>query len=257
MNARTLKCKKRYTNISKLIRQGSTAKEIAVKLNIDVTRIYTDINRFGNKRDRVLIQHNTTLSSNMLERIERAKQNLNRSNTSRIVLARERFYKIIKPLIWSGMTSIDIKKQLNLKSRSAVVKSVEKYGALQDIEQLKHNGVVKKRDALLRLMENKTSKPEIMLYNIVKLYYPSAQHKYKILSDKQYYWELDIAVPGIKLNFEYDGYYWHKNNKQRDEHRDAILKKQGWRILRFTYQESPTLEELEYDFKHRVLFLSR
>ncbi|CAB5226454.1 Domain of unknown function DUF559 [uncultured Caudovirales phage] len=254
MNVRTIECLNRYKNIiKKRINQGHTAVEIAVELKVDVTRIYTDIKRFGSEKDFLLLRHNVSTSLAMIDRVEKAKRNLINSNYSRVELARDRFNKIIKPLIWSGMTTIDIKKQLNLKTRSAIAKSVEKYGTLRDVEQLKHNGIIKKRDALVRLMKNKTSKPEIMLYNIVKLYYPGAQHKFKILSDKQYYWELDVVVPEIKLNFEYDGYYWHKDNKQRDDHRDSFLKKQGWRVFRFNYSKSPTLEELERDFRHRVL----
>jgi hypothetical protein len=256
MNTRTIKCQQRYkNNIKRLIKQGRTVAEIANKLKIDTTRVYADVKRFGNAGDVLMLQRNTALSPAIKNRLEQAKRNLHDSNYYRSELARERFVEVIRPLIWEGVTAVDIKNQLKLKARSAVARSVKKYGNTQDIAQLRHNGIVKKRDALLKLMVNKTSKPEIMLYNIVKLYYPSAQHKYKILSDKQYYWELDIAIPEIKLNLEYDGYYWHKDNKQRDEHRDLFLKKQGWRVIRFNYKASPTFEELERVFKRRVPFL--
>lgn len=256
MNARTVKCLQRYkNNIKKLIKQGHTVVEISNKLKIDTTRVYADIKRFGGKEDALTLHRNTAGSPAMINRLEQAKRNLHDSNYYRSELARERFVKVIRPLIWEGLTAVDIKNQLKLKARSAIARSVKKYGNIQDITQLRHNGIVKKRDALLKLMVNKTSKPEIMLYNIVKLYYPSAQHKYKILSDKHYYWELDIAIPEIKLNLEYDGYYWHKDNKQRDEHRDLFLEKQGWRVTRFNYKVTPTFEELEREFKHRVPFL--
>ena len=88
-------------------------------------------------------------------------------------------------------------------------------------------------------MKDKTSKPEKMLFDILKEIYPSAKHKYKIINDKNYYWEMDIAIPEIKLNVEYDGEYWHKNNRIRDSKKDLFLVANGWKIIRIEYKDSP------------------
>jgi len=256
MNKRTINCLYRYnTLIKKLINEEKTVKEIAYKLNIDITRVYTDIKRFGTKEDLVQIRNNELSSIERKNKINQAKQNCKTANYKRAMQNKKRFENIVRPLIWSGMSTIDIKNQLKLKATSAISRSVKKYGNALDNEQLKHNGIVKKRNALLKLMSDKTSKPEHMLFNITKEYFPSAQHKFKILSDKQYYWELDVAIPEIMLNLEYDGYYWHRNNTVRDNHRDNILKERGWNIIRFKYSETPSLENLENEFKHRVLSL--
>ena len=42
----------------------------------------------------------------------------------------------------------------------------------------------------------------------------------------------DFFIPSKKLIIECDGRYWHK--KKRDNVRDNVLKKQGYKILRFT-----------------------
>ena len=89
----------------------------------------------------------------------------------------------------------------------------------------------------------------------VKEKFPSAVLEYKVaISNRNVY--LDIAVPEFKLNFEYDGLYWHnsynrKDKKYNDEERDKELKKLGWQIFRFQYLANPTKQKLEEDYNGR------
>jgi len=43
---------------------------------------------------------------------------------------------------------------------------------------------------------------------------------------------LDVAIPKLKINFEYDGVYWHKNTKSIDADRDELLNKKKWKVIR-------------------------
>lgn len=75
------------------------------------------------------------------------------------------------------------------------------------------------------------SKPQIVLYKEIKTIYPDAKLEYPItISTKKTIW-LDIAIPRLKLNYEYDGNYWHQN-KDKDIKRDKMLIKLGWKIIR-------------------------
>jgi len=44
---------------------------------------------------------------------------------------------------------------------------------------------------------------------------------------------IDIALNRMGLNIavEYDGWFWHSHQTERDEQRDAVLLENGWRIL--------------------------
>ena len=51
----------------------------------------------------------------------------------------------------------------------------------------------------------------------------------------KYSFILDFAFPDKKLAIEADGEPWHSTPqaKRRDKYRDNILKKQGWKVIRF------------------------
>ena len=54
----------------------------------------------------------------------------------------------------------------------------------------------------------------------------------------------DVAVflpDGQKLDFEYDGRFWHSSDEQRerDRRRDLASFEDGWKVARFRGDESP------------------
>jgi very-short-patch-repair endonuclease len=60
----------------------------------------------------------------------------------------------------------------------------------------------------------------------------------RILTFEQFYpvrsgFILDFAFPEQKLGVECDGEKWHPPNNRKDRFRDWILKRDGWKILRF------------------------
>lgn len=76
------------------------------------------------------------------------------------------------------------------------------------------------------------SKPQQKLFSVAKLKYPARQ---VILNHPVSYetgtFFLDVAIPSLKLDFEYDGSYWHQD-KEKDGRRDQILKALGWEVIR-------------------------
>jgi hypothetical protein len=70
------------------------------------------------------------------------------------------------------------------------------------------------------------SAPQLKLYEMVKEKYPTA-----VLEYPKYGFCLDIAIPELKLCFEYDGSYWH--DKEKDKKRDEIMAGFGWKTIRY------------------------
>jgi G:T-mismatch repair DNA endonuclease (very short patch repair protein) len=71
------------------------------------------------------------------------------------------------------------------------------------------------------------SKPQVQLYEMVKLLYPSA-----ILNYLYGKYCIDIAIPEPKIAIEYDGSYWHQD-KEKDVKRQKELEERGWRFIRY------------------------
>jgi len=78
------------------------------------------------------------------------------------------------------------------------------------------------------------SKPQLALFKIIKEWFHPfdvfCNHRVRKKDGGNYY--LDVAIPMFKLNFEYDGKYWHSLNKESDRIRDLYLKSIGWSVIR-------------------------
>jgi len=229
-----------------------SAKEIAKKCNLDPSIISDEVKRFGSEEDKKKIKENGKIK---LLNDNKLKTNFGENN-KRLEKSKKLFFEKIKPLIWKGVTSVDIANILGYTKNGDICirKHIKRFGREEDYKQLLQNGINKRRDTLILLMKNKTSVPEKMLFDIIKEIYPSAKHKYKIINDKNYYWEMDVAIPEIKLNIEYDGEYWHKNNRDRDYKRDLFLISKGWKIIRIEYKDSPTYETLLKEVMEKCAF---
>lgn len=81
------------------------------------------------------------------------------------------------------------------------------------------------------------SKPQLELYKKILKLCPYAIINYPSLN-----YSIDIAIPFLNIAIEYDGSYWHNDN--HDNKRDEKLKKEGWKIFRFT-DRIPNIKELK------------
>lgn len=73
-----------------------------------------------------------------------------------------------------------------------------------------------------------TSSQQIMLYDILVELYGNCKLNYPCGNN---FLDCVIEYNGIKIDIEYDGWYWHQN-KQRDRRRDEFVKSQGYKIFR-------------------------
>ena len=80
------------------------------------------------------------------------------------------------------------------------------------------------------------SKGQQALFEKLKQTYPDATMEYPISTTRDWTIWLDIAIPSSKIDYEYDGEYWHNLNQQRgkrsDTERDKILTNLGWKVIR-------------------------
>lgn len=74
----------------------------------------------------------------------------------------------------------------------------------------------------------KTSKPQIKLYEIIKQKHPNAELNYPYSACSL---DVFVDIDGIKIDVEYDGYFYHQD-QQRDIKRDKFLQSQGFKTLR-------------------------
>lgn len=78
--------------------------------------------------------------------------------------------------------------------------------------------------------------PQLRLYQLVKAVYPDAQLEYRLGARR-----LDIAVPSARIDFEYDGQYYHQDYL-KDAQRDLEVASKGWRVVRIRKGDLQNLE---------------
>lgn len=96
-----------------------------------------------------------------------------------------------------------------------------------------HTSAWMKTERNIRRFCKKPSKPQLALYEKIKVKYSSATLEFPVkINSKKTIW-LDIGIPELKLDFEYDGSYWHQlNGIENDNIRDQQLRDLGWTITR-------------------------
>lgn len=60
-----------------------------------------------------------------------------------------------------------------------------------------------------------------------------------------------LVVDGVKIDVEYDGWYWHKNKVEKDKRRNYYWMRRGYKILRYQSNgELPTPEQIKKDVEY-------
>lgn len=73
------------------------------------------------------------------------------------------------------------------------------------------------------------SKQQLALFNMLKSQY---QHIYFNVPSGKYFLDIVLEVDDIKIDIEYDGWYWHQLNNIKDTIRDNLMLLRGYKILR-------------------------
>jgi len=96
-----------------------------------------------------------------------------------------------------------------------------------------------------RIMAKKgfISKPQKEMYATILLCFEDAILEYPLITKNGVKF-LDVAVPSLKLCFEYDGEYWHKDKKEQDKIREQGIVNEGWMVVRFNEKNINNLQEV-------------
>ena len=89
------------------------------------------------------------------------------------------------------------------------------------------------------------SKPQVELYNRIKTLYPSAILNFHLSSLN---FSLDVAIPDLKIYFESDGSWWHKD-KEKDLERQIKIELFGWKLIRYypvdNIKQVPSIDQIK------------
>lgn len=88
----------------------------------------------------------------------------------------------------------------------------------------------------------RTSSQQVKIYELLKNDFNTCILNYPYGS---LFLDCYIEINNIKIDIEYDGWYWHQN-KQKDIKRDKFLEKNGFKILRIKgHSKIPSKKELK------------
>lgn len=141
--------------------------------------------------------------------------------------------------------------KINKKWRSNKGKTYEEiYGEKANEMREKRSNWLKENN--IRKFATRISKPQAVLFSIVKQYFPQAEIEFEVkIHPHKTVW-LDIAIPDLMINIEYDGLYWHNDNifkdRMPDAERDKLLELKGWKIFRIKSKQNLTETELRNEF---------
>ena len=136
-------------------------------------------------------------------------------------------------------------------SKETIEKIRFKLTGKKHTEEFKEN--VRKRmlngqSAYMNSKVKNPSKPQLLLFEIVKQLFPSAIINFPFLN-----YCLDIAIPEIKLVIEYDGYWFHQD-QNKDLERQNIIENHGWKVIKYKGTKSkdivPDLEQVKRDIEN-------
>jgi very-short-patch-repair endonuclease len=175
-------------------------------------------------------------SESVKEKIRIANTGKRRSPES-IERYRKANQKIVHPTGWHHTEETKQKLSMIHKGKTYHPFSRTKDGDKKISEKMRkysqtENGKNKLQEARIIARRTKVSKPQLELFYLLKQIFIDAELEYTIKT-KRSYRLADIAVPSLKIDFEYDGGYWHTNvHKDSDIIRDNELAEVGWLTCR-------------------------
>jgi hypothetical protein len=123
---------------------------------------------------------------------------------------------------------------------------LKRYGVENPAQTEKELSRMRNGGAVKALKGNKNpSWPQTQTYENAKELYPEAILNYTLRIRKNKWYSLDTAILSLKIDIEYDGKQWHKD-QEKDRKRDSEVKCLGWKVLRYR-DRVPTKEQLRKD----------
>lgn len=249
--AKELAIKKRDKNylpkILNLINKGYDVYQISKHINLWSGTIYRILKR----------NNNISVLKQLKQNSENNKIINNKIKGKKISKARREVYDTIFNevvlLIEQGLTAKQIGDKFD-RDQTAIHNLVKRCGDEKLFKKLKENNARRRAEVAvqngIKLSKEGVSKGEKILHEVVLKHYPNAIPGLPVKRPDGYCWFVDIAIPEYNLAVEFDGTYWH--TEERDKRRDESLLSLGWKTLRLRYDRVPVFKELEKHFLTKV-----
>lgn len=129
---------------------------------------------------------------------------------------------------------------------------LNKYG-VENISQLDFIQQ-KKMESFYKNNSCPTSKQQQQIFSWLLEKYKNCELNYP-----ESWYSLDCLVEfeNIKIDIEYDGWYWHKDKQEKDSKRNNYLLKKGYKILRFKAHDKLPSKEYLYELVDELIFTDR
>lgn len=137
-----------------------------------------------------------------------------------------------------GTTSSLGNKDVRAKALNTIK---EKYG----VENVLFSPIIKKKiyETMYKNGSTPTSSQQIRIFNIIRQQFGEDAVVLNSIYDK-YSLDIELNVFNLKIDIEYDGWYWHKNS-EKDLERNKFLIDNGYKVLRIkSGTKLPTNEQL-------------
>lgn len=141
----------------------------------------------------------------------------------------------------NGIADLRNIKELNDKLNKT---NIERYGGISPFCSSEIRKEI--RESLYNNGTCPTSKKQIELKDMIEQIYGNCELNYPC---DQVSLDCMTIIDGTKIDVEYDGWYWHRDTKEKDKRRDFYVISQGYKVLRIlAYKDRlPTKEEFVYN----------
>lgn len=151
-----------------------------------------------------------------------------------------------------GKTISDVvKKNLSIKIKQKWAEDPVYRNKISETLKQKWRQYPEKHPNFIMGKKGFVSRPQKAMYNLVKEYFPTAILNYPV-NTKMGMLFPDVGIPDLKIGFEYDGEYWHKDRKDHDKQRLENLKDAGWEMFCFTDKSISDITKILCSIKENI-----
>jgi hypothetical protein len=129
---------------------------------------------------------------------------------------------------------------------------VNNYSQLESVKEGKRLEMINGKASYMSSFIQNPSRPQVELFNLIKELYPSAELNYAIFNLN---YNIDVAIPDLKIAIEYDGYYWHQD-EEKDLNRQNKCEDLGWKFIRYKGIKGkdivPTKDQIQEDIRRLI-----
>ncbi len=149
-------------------------------------------------------------------------------------------YKLLSTGYVNHWTNLDLECPVGHKFETNLSRFQQEHGCPKCKNEKQKERMLNGGAAYIRSFIKNPSKPQVELFHLVQELHSDTVLEYSCLN-----YSIDIVVPQLSLAIEYDGSYYHQDERY-DQKRQKELEAESWIFLRYR-DYIPTKEELTRD----------